>query len=468
MTVLGGVRDDGANETWQGSGVMTTGLVADSARQDLPDDEHLASPRDYEKSALAEFQLFRPEALAEARDRYGRPAPIIGLSSALLTAFLVLLLVGTVAMLAVMRYSRKETVIGVLTPSAGAMHVSAPRNGVISAVHVRNDQEVVSGQPLVTLQSDTTTTSGVRLSSLLQNAAKDQADALSLQLNAAAASAASAVRQSSERRAALQRQLGPVQRNIELLRERLRLAEETAAASRQLQARQYLSVIVLRQREDAVLSAKQSLINAEQALADLSTAIAQTRTEESRLLSEHARDKAGLSLQLAQVRERDASVTASAELQLVAPQDGRIALLHAKPGVTVVPNANIATIVPKGARLEAELWVPSSAIGFVRRGDTVRLMYDAFPYERFGAGKGTVLQIDRAPTSPAQLGEAIKSDEGLYRVLVALSSQTVDGYRERWPLVPGMRLKADIVLEGQTLLEWIFDQLRASAKREGI
>ncbi len=425
------------------------------------------SPSESKEAGLAEFQLFRPEALADARDRLGSPARLIGLSAGGLTAFLAALFLCVTGALAIMSYARKETVPGVLTPTTGAMHVVVPRAGVIAAVHVRNDQQVVKGQPLVSLESDTTVASGERVSDLLSGAADDQASALELQTGASASALRSARAQIIQRRLVLTRQLAQVRSNIGILRERLRLAEETATASRLLHERQFLSTMVLRQREDAVLASRQSILAAEGTLAELPASIAALDAEEAKLMSDGARDGAALSLQIAQLRERRVSIGANSNVQLVAPQTGRIAVLHAKPGTAVSPNSNIVTILPPGALLEAELWVPSRAIGFIRRGDRVRLMYDAFPFEKFGAAEGQVIYIDRTPTAPVDLGGVVNTEEALYRVLVKVKQQEIEGYGRSWPLVPGMRLSADIILENQTILGWMFDQVRASVKRAG-
>ena len=48
------------------------------------------------------------------------------------------------------------------------------------------------------------------------------------------------------------------------------------------------------------------------------------------------------------------------------------------------------TLTPRGGALRAELYVPSRAIGFVKSGQRVRLLYDAFPYQKFGPAWGEV------------------------------------------------------------------------------
>ena len=61
------------------------------------------------------------------------------------------------------------------------------------------------------------------------------------------------------------------------------------------------------------------------------------------------------------------------------------------------------TLVPAGALLEARLYGPSRAIGFVRPGQRVLLRYDAYPHQKFGHYAGTVTAVSRATVSPGEL-----------------------------------------------------------------
>ena len=57
--------------------------------------------------------------------------------------------------------------------------------------------------------------------------------------------------------------------------------------------------------------------------------------------------------------------------------------------------------------------------------------------------------------------------EALYRVRVALLSSSQTAYGRDWPLSPGMRLTADLVLEDRSFLAWLLDPLLAAQKRAG-
>lgn len=64
---------------------------------------------------------------------------------------------------------------------------------------------------------------------------------------------------------------------------------------------------------------------------------------------------------------------------LRAPIAGRVTALTARVGQPPSPQSQLMAIAPIGAKLRAELAVPSAAISFVKPGQEVRLTIDAFP-----------------------------------------------------------------------------------------
>lgn len=124
--------------------------------------------------------------------------------------------------------------------------------------------------------------------------------------------------------------------------------------------------------------------------------------------------------------------------------------------------------------MQAQLFAPSSAVGFLRPAQAVQLRYQAFPYQKFGHHPGQVLQVSRTPLQAAELASlplsagafpgasadgAAPAAEPLYRITVALDEQTVQAYGVAQPLVAGMQLEADVLLDRRRLIEWIFEPL---------
>jgi membrane fusion protein len=115
------------------------------------------------------------------------------------------------------------------------------------------------------------------------------------------------------------------------------------------------------------------------------------------------------------------------------------------------------SLLPKGSRLQAQLLVPSAAVGFIEPGDSVLLRYQAYPYQKFGHHRGKVIRVSRSAIAPA--GGDGQSAEPYYRVLVALDEQSITAYGKQEPLRPGMRLDADILGERRKLYEWVLEPL---------
>jgi membrane fusion protein len=111
--------------------------------------------------------------------------------------------------------------------------------------------------------------------------------------------------------------------------------------------------------------------------------------------------------------------------------------------------------------MEAEIFVPSRAIGFLAPGQEVRLRYDAFPYQRFGVGTGRIKSISSTVLRPDQIVATIRVEEPVYRVVVALDQDAIVAYGKRYRIRPGLALGADIVLDRRTFAEWLLDPIEA-------
>src|SRR5690606_2851735 len=106
---------------------------------------------------------------------------------------------------------------------------------------------------------------------------------------------------------------------------------------------------------------------------------------------------------LAEVAQEAAEVEARQRIVIRAPQDGIVTAVLAEVGHSVSPDRALASLLPAGARLEAQLFAPSSAVGFVQPEQLVQLRYQAFPYQKFGHHAGQVLAVSRTPLQASEL-----------------------------------------------------------------
>jgi membrane fusion protein len=190
------------------------------------------------------------------------------------------------------------------------------------------------------------------------------------------------------------------------------------------------------------------------------------------------RDTATLDRSMAQLEQERAEAEARREIVVVAPHDGTVTAIHAVVGAKADTGTPLLSIVPPASRLEAHLYAPSRAIGFVHPGQRVLLRYQAYPYQRFGHYEGVVAAVSRAALSPTELPAQLAgltsltgvaagaAAEPIYRITVSLASQTVTAYGAEVPLQPGMTLEADVALERRRLFEWVLDPLYAVTGRQ--
>ena len=132
---------------------------------------------------------------------------------------------------------------------------------------------------------------------------------------------------------------------------------------------------------------------------------------------------------------------------------------------TVTPAMAIATLVPADDRLQAQLYAPSNAIGFVQPGQSVVLRYQPFPYQKFGHSFGHIVAVSRTALSLNDLqtlplgGNTLQAGEPLYRITVDLDRETVLAYGQEQRLQPGTQVDADVLQDRRKLIEWVFEPM---------
>jgi membrane fusion protein len=247
-----------------------------------------------------------------------------------------------------------------------------------------------------------------------------------------------------------------------LQQQRLALAEQSMTRLQALQADQFISAAQLQSKSEELYALRAAAQALARQRASLQRDRAELEGERQALPLTTGSTVGGLERDLAQAERDAAEQDGEQRLVVRAPQAGTVSTLLAEPGQSVSPAAALATILPAGAQLQAQLYAPSSAIGFVQPGQAVRLRYEAFPYQKYGQQPGHVLQVSRTPLAPSELAAlalpalaaGAAGGEPLFRITVGL-----DGGESGMTLAPGMRLQADVLLERRRLIEWLFEPI---------
>ncbi|WP_244098023.1 HlyD family secretion protein [Burkholderia ambifaria] len=253
--------------------------------------------------------------------------------------------------------------------------------------------------------------------------------------------------------------------------QRLRQAE---LAQRQLDKLQsmrelgYASNSQVEQQEGVLLDAQARLQELARQRLDVGQQLDQTRQQLRELPLTTRNQQNDIQRKLADVEQSIAENEARRTVILRAPQASVVAALLAKPGQIVNAGQSAVSLLPQGAPLEAQLMVPSRAIGFVRAGARVVLRYEAYPFQKFGQQFGRVTEVSRTALSPqevANLTGHTNVPEQLYRVVVALDRQDIVAYGKHEALRPGMALEADVLIDRRRLVEWVLEPLYALGSR---
>lgn len=133
----------------------------------------------------------------------------------------------------------------------------------------------------------------------------------------------------------------------------------------------------------------------------------------------------------------------SSLVSLTAPMDS-IVLEIAKLSVgSVVRDAEaMFELVPVGVELEAEVEVNPADVGHIRKGDEARIKIDAYPFQKHGTMKGTILNMSADTFSRKSVRGG--GDEYYYLARISLDQIQLDGLPQPTLLLPGMTLTGEI------------------------
>jgi membrane fusion protein len=408
--------------------------------------------------------LFRPEALEHQRQAWlGDMQLLRPLSLRLLTATVLLVLAAVLAFLWWGEYTRKARVAGVLVPDQGVIRLLPPQEAVVLERHAVEGARVARGDVLFVLSLERSSAAGDTQASVqrsLRERERSLADSASQQALLTQAQATAI----DQRLADMRRERGQRLSEALLHKQRLTLAGDALARLESLRRDNFISAAQLQAKHEELLGLQAQLQALEREAAAHERAIAALEAERRELPLRAQAQQGEIQRERAELAQLAAESEAKRRLVVQAPADGVVSAVLAQPGQTVTPTAALASLVPADSQLQAHLYAPSSAVGFVRPDQTVLLRYQAYAYQKFGHQRGRVLQVSRTPLSAADQSalagaQPQAAHEPLYRITVALDKQQVSAYGQDISLVPGMQLDADVLLDRRRLIEWIFEPL---------
>jgi len=382
-------------------------------------------------------------------------------------------------------YTKRATATGVLMPTAGLIRISPSVGGVVIERRVEEGQVVAKGDILFIVADERAFFQPPSLT-VPRVVAQNNRGSITVPAGAASARVTDAIDASLSKRLATLRmertqteivarqmveanetQIAQLEAELDsarlerlLSKKRVKTVETQVVQYKKLTDQSYMSEMALAQKNDELIALQLAFTNTTRGITALERQLSTLKATRDQSSSRLSLELAGIEQREAALSQEVAEVRARGSTAILAPVDGTVTGMIAEPGSTVT-NQVLATVVPKGSKLHAFLYLPSRSIGFVRSGQKVLLRYQAYPYQKFGQYHGTVKDVSRAQIGQDQLPEVMPTGtrEGLYRITVNLDRQTVTTYGQSQKLIPGMVVDAEILQDKRSLVEWIFEPL---------
>jgi HlyD family type I secretion membrane fusion protein len=468
-------------------------------RPNRPDDGQAATPGDAAASGLpdsargdserivisARYADFLPEAqsiAAREHSPYARWLIVV-------VALLVVVLLGWAAIAEVDKIAVAQ---GHVRPDGRVKVINHPDGGRIRTVFVDEGERVIAGQPLVEFDAELIDEEIASLTNDWRNAlaqaarleaeAADRAapDFPSDLRRDATAIVANQLRLFETRRSALTSRRAAADEAIE------RLDHEANALAREV-ATLEASAAYRRQQESTVRELVDKGYYSNLRFLTLQRELSETQGDlaeaQDRLLAKFAELEAAREERL-QVDEdyRAEVLTTLAEARLSleqttralsklqagkrnlvvkAPVDGIIQDVAVNStGQSVSQNEALMRLVPTGDKLVIEARVPNQEIGFVEAGQQVEVRVETYDFVTFGTLPGIVEQIAADATEDADSPTRAFN----YVVLIRTERNHLGPAAGNQPVVPGMRVTADIKIGSRTVLSFLTDRVVATTR----
>ena len=413
-------------------------------------------------------ELFRRQAIDYQRQKF-HGAIVLTRSpwQTAIAAFFVLLVSALIVFAATQGFARKESVGGVLMPSGGVLRLVAPQAGIVVATPAAQGSRVAAGQTVVQLSAEQSSATGPTQEAVARSLASRQGS-LSDELQQQGQQVRQQAAALDARAAVVVAGIAQQEREIALQRERVQLVRDVAARYPELVRSGAVSPVESAEKQTELLDQQARLSELERARGAAQGELATLRADRAALPLQAGRESSQMRREVQALAQAQAENESHRGTQVLAPQAGEVATLLAAPGQPVIAGQTLATLLPAGVALEAELWVPTRAAGFVHAGTPVWLRVDAFPYARYGQLPAHVREVSQSTVTMADLGDpastAVASQQaGVFRVRVTLDAGAPADAALAWrqSLKAGMRVQASLVAEHRTLLEWALEPLFA-------
>jgi membrane fusion protein len=420
------------------------------------------------------LKLFREDAINARRPAWHGDVilsqPPATWLAVILASALASLLVGFIS---VGKYTRRITIAGQLSPADGVAKLYVAQGGVIVDERVHEGQIVHKDDVLFVVSSERQTHSMGDVQAAISEETTRQVRSADAQLTQLTRMEALEQQALDEKIASLQQELPTLQQLLGHQRDRADLDNGALRRYQRLHEQGFVTQDQYEQKQSDALDQRSRLDSLEREVLNTQRLLSDAKSQLSLLPLKYGNQRSDLERSRASLRQNLLESEGRRQIVVVATEAGTVTAITAHRGQRVDANAPLASIVPEGTPLQATLYAPSRAIGFVTPGATVQIRYEAFPYQKFGQHTGRVVSVATTALSSSEItrsnlfetGAARQGGEPLYQIAVRLPSQAIEAYGTRQPLRAGMLIQADILQDERRIFEWVLEPLYGLGKK---
>lgn len=141
------------------------------------------------------------------------------------------------------------------------------------------------------------------------------------------------------------------------------------------------------------------------------------------------------------------------QVELTAPTDAIVLDVAQRSNGSVLHEAEpLFTLVPLNEPLEAEVRVNAADVAHVAVGQTVRIKFDALPFQKYGTAFGVIRMLSGDSFAS---GEEDRRLPPFYRARVDLTDVKLRGLPDGFRILPGMTVQAEILAGRRTVLSYL-------------
>lgn len=415
--------------------------------------------------------LFRTEAVRHNSRTVGDVLLVRPVSFALLTWLFSAMILGIVLFLCLFHYTKKIEVSGILLPTQGLTYIVARQSGIVAKRRVTEGDKVQAGDVLFIIENKNATATERDLESKIFNLVSERRKSYQAEQTQIRQQAVARLKALEAKLGDLRDTISEIDEQVALQLRRTELSEEMLETITQTQLKNYVTKTEIQQREAAMLEQQLQLAELKRLKLSAQQELRAAALELQNHNIQALRDEEGVSRDLSAAEQQLAESEARREIYVVAPHAGTASAINVATGQAVDAGEPLMALVPEDATLEAQMYAPSRAIGFLRIGTDVRLRYQAFPYQKFGFSSGSIQEVATSAMRPEEINPLFQATafsgraEPMYRIRVRIDKQSIQVDGEDRPLRPGSLVDASVLIERRRLIAWMFEPILSRTEK---